>query len=35
MCPLTEKVAIDVDAVRLAEILGDEGTDDGEVLGLE
>ncbi|POR36481.1 Uncharacterized protein TPAR_03325 [Tolypocladium paradoxum] len=33
--PLAEKVAIDVDAVRLAEVLGDEGAYGGEILRLQ
>lgn len=31
LAPLVQEVAVDVDTVRLAQVLGDEGADAGEV----
>ena len=35
MAPLVQEVAVDIDAVGLAQVFGDEGPDGGQVLGFE
>lgn len=35
MSPLAKEVSVHVDTVRLAQVLGDERTDNGEVLAFE
>lgn len=35
VCPLAQKIAVDIDAVGLTQVLGDEGADGGQILGLE
>lgn len=35
VCPLAQKIAVDIDAVGLTQVLGDECADGGQILGLE
>lgn len=35
VCPLAQKIAVDIDAVRLTQVLGDESADGGQILGLK
>lgn len=35
VCPLAEKVTVDVDAIRFAQVFGDESPYCGEILSLQ